>query len=561
MLTRIITGSVTLPRALRREIPADLQAIVLKAIAKQPEHRYEDAASMAADLRRFCEGRTVAARRVGPLIKMARSARRNPVVATLSVALFTLAICSFALISSKWRDAVAENQRAEDNLSVALESMDQILEKFGSSWMAHPATNELANAPDAGANLEIQFAVSDYSAKVLQDALVFYDRFAVHNPTDPRIRHDTSKVHRRVGDIYQRLGQHDRAETAYRRSLSFFDSQPIDENLELTLEVASTQNQLGLSLFMASRFDDARHEYLRVNQLLAQSPHHRDSRCRTEQARTLTNMANCLSLMFRHREALECQKHAIQIIEGIVSEQAAEDSAGLIALAQAYRSYYRLAGFQRSRDRKASKENLDRIRNSGVKILEQLVQEYPNVPDYRCELAAMLEASRAGQPTRESQQRRIGDLQRAVELARELAADHPMIPRYRAVLARTLNSLARTLRVSQPARAESLFREAITIYRALSREFRDVPVYRTFLVWSMNEQIRHLRAGGRHQDAVSLIQEAIAEQSACLDLRPNHRFNQVRLGHLYRDLANAYKRMDKTVEAELAHEQSQQYLN
>jgi serine/threonine protein kinase len=53
------------PRPLRRldeSIPRDLETVCLKAMAKERRHRYADAASLAADLRRFLAGELVRAR-------------------------------------------------------------------------------------------------------------------------------------------------------------------------------------------------------------------------------------------------------------------------------------------------------------------------------------------------------------------------------------------------------------------------------------------------------------------------------------------------------------------
>src|SRR5262249_9706356 len=45
------------PRKLDRRIPADLNTIIQKAIAKEPERRYQTAAELAGDLARFLDDR------------------------------------------------------------------------------------------------------------------------------------------------------------------------------------------------------------------------------------------------------------------------------------------------------------------------------------------------------------------------------------------------------------------------------------------------------------------------------------------------------------------------
>jgi serine/threonine protein kinase/WD40 repeat protein len=79
------------PAALRQydpRIPRDLETIVLKTLAKRPNDRYPTAAELAEDLERFLNHEPVRARRIGPLGRAWRYARRHPsLTAVSSVAL------------------------------------------------------------------------------------------------------------------------------------------------------------------------------------------------------------------------------------------------------------------------------------------------------------------------------------------------------------------------------------------------------------------------------------------------------------------------------------------
>ncbi|QEL15001.1 protein kinase domain-containing protein [Limnoglobus roseus] len=69
------------PHRARPDCPRDLATICLKCLEKRPEGRYATAADLAADLRRFLDGRPLAARPVGPLTAAARWAARRPAAA------------------------------------------------------------------------------------------------------------------------------------------------------------------------------------------------------------------------------------------------------------------------------------------------------------------------------------------------------------------------------------------------------------------------------------------------------------------------------------------------
>ncbi|KAA1259391.1 Serine/threonine-protein kinase PrkC [Rubripirellula obstinata] len=65
------------PRGLRSEIPASLENICLKAIAREPNQRYQSADAMADDLECWIQGNPVAADQSGLLGQVARELRRD----------------------------------------------------------------------------------------------------------------------------------------------------------------------------------------------------------------------------------------------------------------------------------------------------------------------------------------------------------------------------------------------------------------------------------------------------------------------------------------------------
>jgi tetratricopeptide (TPR) repeat protein len=79
-----------------RDVPRDLETVVLKAVARDPDHRYATPAELAEDLRRFVDDRPVRARRVGVVEQLWRWRRRNPVVAGLTAALLLVLVAGTA---------------------------------------------------------------------------------------------------------------------------------------------------------------------------------------------------------------------------------------------------------------------------------------------------------------------------------------------------------------------------------------------------------------------------------------------------------------------------------
>ena len=85
-------GTVPRLREIDPGIPRDLEAICARAMARDPEGRYESVGHLAGDVDRLLDGVPVAARPVGILEKGARFLGRNRVLASLIVAYLLMRI-------------------------------------------------------------------------------------------------------------------------------------------------------------------------------------------------------------------------------------------------------------------------------------------------------------------------------------------------------------------------------------------------------------------------------------------------------------------------------------
>ena len=77
-LQKVLTLEPNRPRALRSDIPHDLETICLKCLEKLPGKRYATADMLAADLRAFLEGHPMSARPVGAVERTWKWVKRNP---------------------------------------------------------------------------------------------------------------------------------------------------------------------------------------------------------------------------------------------------------------------------------------------------------------------------------------------------------------------------------------------------------------------------------------------------------------------------------------------------
>ncbi|HVK07580.1 MAG TPA: protein kinase, partial [Gemmataceae bacterium] len=100
VLRRVLDEAPAPPRRLRPDVPAELEAVCLKCLEKDPARRYESAAAVADDLNRFLAGEPVRARAPRP------ARPRSPawllvllVVGPLAVGLLVLLLMGYLLFS------------------------------------------------------------------------------------------------------------------------------------------------------------------------------------------------------------------------------------------------------------------------------------------------------------------------------------------------------------------------------------------------------------------------------------------------------------------------------
>jgi eukaryotic-like serine/threonine-protein kinase len=114
------------PSRLVPGLPRDAETIALKCLQKEPAKRYDSAAALAEDLRRFLGGEPIVARPVPLWERVIKWARRRPAIASLIVAvhvllasLLGLGIWSYAEIDRSLTVARAEGKRALEQSKIA----------------------------------------------------------------------------------------------------------------------------------------------------------------------------------------------------------------------------------------------------------------------------------------------------------------------------------------------------------------------------------------------------------------------------------------------------------
>ncbi len=219
LLQRIRQGDITPLRGIDRNLPRDLEAILLKATAKDVSQRYRAAKDLADDLERLLANRPVLARRTTPVGHAIRWMQRNPLATVLSCIATVLLVGVITATALGYLSAragerresalrkaeqeqrlreVEQRQRAEAALQVAMESLDELFTQIESNRRP----GQRLDPTEARAMLD-----------ALQRMLVFYEQLAEQGQGGPESQIRVAEALRRMGDLHRSLHDYEAAES------------------------------------------------------------------------------------------------------------------------------------------------------------------------------------------------------------------------------------------------------------------------------------------------------------------------------------------------------------
>ncbi|MFO0798569.1 MAG: WD40 repeat domain-containing serine/threonine protein kinase [Gemmataceae bacterium] len=155
LIEQVTRAAAPPPRSVDSSIPLDLETIAQKAMAADPRERYQSAAAMAEDLRRYLDGRPVLARRPTLAQRGVKWARRNSaLVAVTGVAAALAAVVSItvlavsnAAIAAKQKDTEKALARESTALKAERLARGEAQERLRQSLIDQAAAVRLSRRP------------------------------------------------------------------------------------------------------------------------------------------------------------------------------------------------------------------------------------------------------------------------------------------------------------------------------------------------------------------------------------------------------------------------------
>ena len=229
IITKVKAGELTKPRELVPSIPPQLESICLKAMAFQPDLRYQSARELARDLEHWMADEPVGAYPEQSLQKLSRWLRRHrswTYAAAAALAGITLvATLALIVVDVARRGEESARKEAEGNFQMAQQAVD--------NFLTNVSENTLFKEQDT---LDIR----NLRKELLESALPFYKKFVKDHSHEPKLREQLANAYFRLGNITRVIGTSHDATEYYRSALDIWEplAASAPENLEFQSRLA-----------------------------------------------------------------------------------------------------------------------------------------------------------------------------------------------------------------------------------------------------------------------------------------------------------------------------------
>jgi serine/threonine protein kinase len=549
------------PTSLTKLVRGELDWIVMKALAKERERRYETANGLGRDIERFLSHEPVLAGPPSASYRVRKFVRRHrgQVIATalLLIALLAgIAGTTTGLIRAEQQRGVAEanERKAIDAAGAERRAREQEAVQRAKAEQARDRTRQALDAMTStvtGDSLATQREISADQKQFLTEVLKYYQEFAGEEAHDKTSRVRTAAAASRLGKIESRLGRTEGALAAYKMARDGYETLATDfpAKPDYQHELGSAQRGLGKTLTDLGKRSEAADEYRQaqstLEKLTADFPGAPEYRL--DLAGSHSDLGSLLHDLGKQSQAeSECRKALA------IQEKLATDFPAVAEYRNDLAYSHNLMGILLHDLGKLPQAEVER--RKVLEIRKKLVADFPAVPEYRLALAGSHNSLGAllqelgKRPEAQEQHRQ------AVAIQEKLTSDFPAVPFYRKELGGSYNNLGYLLANlgtrSEAAQAEEHYRKALAIWAKLVADFPTVPEYRNDLGTSHINLGRLLADQGRRSEAENEYRKNLVLQEKLAAEYPAVPERRRRLGIAHNNLGSVLADLQKRSEAD-----------
>jgi tetratricopeptide (TPR) repeat protein len=484
-------------RRLAVALRGELDWVVMKAIEKDRDRRYESAGAFAADIERYLADEPVQACPPSAAYRLRKFARRNkaillPAAVVASAVLLGSAVSVWKYLGEREAraDADAARASAEERLAMASDAVERYLD-------------EVPEDPD----LRDRHGLHGLRKRLLQTAVPFYEKLAEQKPGDAKQEAARARAYGRLAKVRELVGETEAARADYEEERDIYARLAAEhpDVPEFRHHLAGSLNNLALLLKHQGKREEAESNYRAAlkqqERLVAENP--AAASYRHQLANIQLNLGTLLVALGKPSQAEGTLRTALESLQRLAAEQP-NVPALRRSLAQTLNNLGTL--LQRQGKRMSAEESY----RAALKEQQRLATEHPAVPAYRHEAAKSLinlgnVLDDVGKPSEAE-----ASYHAALKELQRLAAEHPQVPEYRHEMAKT-HSNRGVLRKEQGklAKAAEAFRAALKEQELLAASFPAEAEYRQALALSHKELGVILRRQNKPAEAEAAFRKAI----------------------------------------------------
>jgi serine/threonine protein kinase/Flp pilus assembly protein TadD len=484
------------PLPLRKHAPdisADLETVVMKAMARERDDRYTTAKEFADDLRRVLEGKPTVAQPPTITERVSKWARRHKRVVTLAAGICLCAVLGFALstflIAREKLQADRNFQRAEKHLGRAHAAVD----RFGTQL-----AERLSAVPGA----------SQVRRELLQETLGYYQDFVEEAADDPTLQDDLALTYSKIGMLTDQIGSTDEAIQAHKRALDLFqrlvEAEP--NAVEYQRRLAMCHNNMALTMRRAGRVAEAREAYgeaIALQQELLRDEQRGD--VLSDLALSHTNLGLLQTETGEMETASESFHEAIRLQQRLL----VDDSDNSDVLRKLAATYNNLSAIYLKTELTQAVECYE----TALRHQEKAASARPDDLRLQSDWALTYTNLGAAQSRSEEFTRAAASYERAIAIQQVLVATAPAHKSYRRDLAVSFNNRGLVQsKLGVPDDAESSFTQALGLQNALVTQYPDDLDLQSSLGGVYNNLGITLEELRRIEDAAVAYKQAVEHQ-------------------------------------------------
>lgn len=216
--------------ALLQSLRGELDWIIMKALEKSRERRYESANAFAADIQRYLSDEPVLAHPPTRWYRLGKSLRRNRVMVSTTAIVALAVIAGLAGTTSQAIRAREAERQATRRGQVAIRAVDELYEQFESNWM------------------HSNRKLTPQTEQVLNRALEHFQALAETESNDPEMQLEVIRAILKIADAKYFLKKTDESIANNLKAIQLCESLSDDHPhwIDVRLEQASAYNSLAV---------------------------------------------------------------------------------------------------------------------------------------------------------------------------------------------------------------------------------------------------------------------------------------------------------------------------